>query len=179
MVQPDASTVSPSRNGSTAPRRRRFDRGLVIASIVLATGLVLIGYAALNAVTGDERTSLPEAIERISPLPDAVNVPNQSAIVVDLADGYTGRLIVDGQVFDASGPGALQIAATLPEPGVQVVRQPGVAFDAGTNVLQLTPGDEIGIPRWSVGLHLVTVEYWPIVAGPAESVAYRWQFTIV
>lgn len=177
------SADSTASTASTGPRRRRFDRGLLIASIVLATGIVLIGYAALSSVTGDDRTNLPEAIERISPLPDAINVPNQSPIIVDLADGHTGRLIVDGQVFEAPGSGALQVGAvtatTSPEPGTQIVRQPGLTFDPGSNVLQLTPGEQIGIARWSVGLHLVTVEYWPIVDGPEQSQAYRWQFTIV
>lgn len=175
----DPSTGTPRR---AAPGRRRVDRGLLIASLVLATGAVLVVYATLNAITGDERTKLPAAIESISPLPDAINVPNRTSIVVDLADGYVGRLIVDDQAFEAPGSGALQISATIPpppEPGVQVVREPGLDFEPGTNRLVLVPGPQIGIERWSAGTHLVTVEFWPIVDGPDNAEIYRWQFAIV
>ena len=56
---------------------------------------MLIGFALARSVTGDEVTDLPSAIEDITPAPDAVQVLQQTQVVVDLAEGYEGRLVID------------------------------------------------------------------------------------
>lgn len=156
--------------------KRPVDRQLLVASLVIAAGLVLIGFAFMRSVTGSERTKLPDQIERISPLPDAITVPSRSGVVVDLADGYTGRLVVDGTAFPTQ-----QLSDANREPGTQVVVPPGVVFEGGTNTLTLTLGDEVGFDEWPDGVHLIDVEYWPILDGEdsAAAGAYRWSFSIV
>ena len=70
-----------------------------MASLAIAVGLVLIGWAVVRGVTGDDVSELPDAIEQIAPVPDAVQVLAQSQVIVDLAEGYEGRLPIDGVEF--------------------------------------------------------------------------------
>ena len=67
------------------PRRRRIDRGLLVASLAIALGVVIVGYGLIVSVTGDEATKLPAEIDSVAPVPDAVQVLSQTNVVVDLA----------------------------------------------------------------------------------------------
>lgn len=175
------NTGSPTGDDERSRRHgppRRFDPRLAVASVAIAVGLVLVGLSLRYAVTGDEVTKLPDAIEAITPVPDAVQVPSQTEIVVDLADGYTGELRIDG--VDYPTIDRRDLLATEPEPGTQVDVPAGVVFDPGSNTLTFHAGEEVGFDEFGVGNHQVSVIYWKIVDGPGPGGrSYHWTFNVV
>ena len=112
-----------SDSGPSPRRRRRPDPKLALASLAIAFGLVLIGYGLVRSVTGDEVTNLPSAIEAISPVPDAVQVPAQTEVLVDLEASYAGRLTIDGAALETVDISTLTNEGV--EPGAQVDVPPG------------------------------------------------------
>jgi hypothetical protein len=159
------------------PARRRIDPKLLLASLAIATGLVLIALALVRAVTGDEAAHLPAAIETVTPAPAAIQVPQQSQVIVDLVSGYEGRLVID----DVELPtvrldtlGSLDV-----EPGEQIDIPPGVVFEPGNSTLTYTPTEDAPIERFAPGNHVITVIYWPTEQGPDRARSFRWTFTAV
>jgi hypothetical protein len=164
--------------GPTPTRRRRFDVQLAIASLVIACGLALIVFGLLRSVTGDDVTKLPDAIESISPVPDAVQVPSQTDVFVDMDAGYGGRLEIDGVSFDTVDLDTLRTADI--EPGAQVDVPAGVVvYDAGNATLRFTPARDTAIERFAEGNHTVRVEYWRLEQGPGRAKSYTWTFHVV
>ena len=104
---------------------------------MIAVGVVLIVFAVARSVTGDEATDLPDAIESISPAPDAVQVLQQTQVVVDLAEGYEGRLIIDDLALPTIRLD--ELASVDVAPGEQVEVPPGVVFEPGNGTLTFTP----------------------------------------
>jgi hypothetical protein len=155
----------------------RIDRKLAVASLAIAIGLVLIGWAVVRGVTGDDVSQLPEPIERIDPVPDAVQVLAQSQVVVDLAEGYEGRLRVDGIDFPTMR--MEELTDDDVEPGEQVEIPPGVVLEPGNDTLTFTPGPGIEIESFDDGLHRVTVLYWPVERGEGAARSYSWAFNVV
>lgn len=175
----------------TPTRRRRwrglfrgpFDWKLAVASLAIALGLAMIVFAISRSVTGDEVTKLPDQIESISPVPDAVQVPSQTNIVVDLVDGYAGELTIDGVTYPTQRPRAVVDTGedVLPA-GVQVDVREGVVYDPGSFTLTFTPGEDVGFDEWDAGNHIVSVLYWEerdgeVVDGTVRG--YTWTFNIV
>ncbi len=119
---------------------------------------MLIGVAVSRSVTGDEATDLPDAIESIFPVPDAVQVLQQTQVVVDLAEGYEGRLIIDDLALPTIRLD--ELASVDVAPGEQVEVPSGVVFEPGNGTLTFTPGDPSTIERFDPGSHTVTVIYW-------------------
>ena len=148
-----------------------------MASLAIAIGLVLIGWAIVSGVTGDEVTKLPDAIEQTAPVPDAVQVLAQSQVIVDLAEGYEGRLIVDGVEFPTMR--LEELTNDNVEPGEQVEIPAGVVFEPGNDTLTFTPGPDIEITRFSEGGHTVRVVYWRASVGEQEARSYTWTFNVV
>ncbi len=126
---------------------------MLAASLAIAFGLVLIGFAVSRSVTGDEATDLPDAIESVSPVPDAVQVLQQTQVVVDLAEGYEGRLIIDDLALPTIRLD--ELASVDVAPGEQVEVPPGVVFEPGNGTLTFTPGDPSTIERFDPGSHTV------------------------
>jgi hypothetical protein len=157
--------------------RRRIDRKLLLASIAIALGIVLIGVALVRSVTGDEAADLPSAIESVIPVPSAVQVPQQSQVIVDLETGYEGRLIVDDVALDTVRLDDL--AAIDVEPGEQVDVPPGAVFEPGNGTLTYTPAEGAPVERLAPGNHVVTVIYWLSEEGPSRARSYSWSFTAV
>lgn len=162
---------------AAAPATRRpFDWRLALGCLPIAVGLVLIGFGVLRSVTGDDVTNLPAAIENINPTPDAVQVPSQSTVVVDLAEGYEGRLIIDDVEFETQ---RLEDLTANPEPGTQVNIPAGVVFEPGNDTLTFTPGADIAIDVFGQGNHTVKVEFWRVELGPDDARTYNWTFNVV
>ncbi len=156
---------------------RRIDRKLLWPSLAIAVGVVLIGFALARSVTGDDVTDLPSAIEEITPAPDAVQVLQQTQVVVDLAEGYEGRLIIDDiplETVRLDDLGTLDV-----EPGEQVDVPPGVVFEPGNGTLTFTPSGDAPISSFDPGSHLVQVVYWPTVEGEQRARSYTWAFTAI
>jgi hypothetical protein len=157
--------------------RRRVDPKLLAASVAIALGIVLIGVALVRSVTGDEAADLPAAVEAVMPVPSAVQVPQQSQVVVDLEAGYEGRLILDDVALDTVRLD--ELAAVDVEPGEQVDVPPGAVFEPGNATLTYTPAEGAPVERFAPGNHVVTVIYWRSEEGPSRARSFNWSFTAV
>ena len=158
-----------------APRRRkRPDRGLLIASFVIACGFALIVWGFFTAITGDEGVTRPEQIESISPVENAVQVLQQEGVAVDLQFGFEAVLIIDGIELETTNIGRLEA-----EPG-QLLEFPSTAiFDPGNSIISFTPADDAAITEWSEGRHEARVLYWKIEEGRGSARSYNWSFEVV
>jgi hypothetical protein len=156
---------------------KRLDKKLLLASLLIAFGLVLIGVAVSRSVTGNEAAHLPAAIEDITPAFDAVQAPQQTAVIADLATGYEGRLIIDGVALPTIRADA--VGNQDVEPGAQVKTPAGVRYEPGNATLTFTPGDGQAIKNFDAGVHNVTVIYWKIIEGEQTARSYNWSFTTV
>ena len=158
--------------------RRPFGRpkwSLLLVSLVMAICVVAVGYAFSIAVTGKARQQLPDAIENTDPVRDAVQVPAQTEVFVDMQAGYTGVLTIDGLELRTVDTRDLQDAA---KPGQQIKLPPTTIYDAGNATLTFKPSKEADIPDFSQGMHLVTVTYWKVIEGRAHARTYTWQFNV-
>jgi F0F1-type ATP synthase membrane subunit c/vacuolar-type H+-ATPase subunit K len=167
----------PTPDGARRPWYRRLDKKLILASAAIAVGLVMIGYALTSAVTGNEAAHMPAAVEEVTPVFDAMQVPQQATVIADLAAGYEGRLIVDGVELPTIRQD--QIGNIDIKPGEQIAVPPGAIYEPGNATLTFTPGDGQAIDNFDEGRHTVTVIYWKILDGPDVSRSYSWSFTTV
>jgi len=174
----DVST-SPIRDEQPANRPwwRRIDRTLLLVSFVVAVGMMLVIRGVLVGVTGDARSDLPDQVERVDPVPEAVRVLAQTSVFVDLAPGYTGRLVIDGAEIETIGID--EIGDDQVEPGQQVAVPPATIYEPGNATLTFTPSAGAPIEEFVEGLHDVTVIFWRIEDGPARSRSYSWTFNTV
>jgi hypothetical protein len=160
-----------------SPRGRRIDRGLLAASAAIALGLVIIGVGLVVSVTGDERSNLPDEIQEVTPVPDAVQTLSQSSVVVDLVDGFTGVLVLDGVELETVNLD--QIGAVDVEPGKQVDVPPVTVYEPGNATLTFTPTEGAVIEEFDSGLHRAEVVYWRIAEGRQRSDSFVWTFNVI
>ena len=106
-----------------------------------------------------------------------MQVPQQATVIADLADGYEGRLIVDGVEIPTIRQD--EIGNIDIKPGEQVTVPPGAVYEPGNATLSFTPGDGQAIDNFDEGRHTVTVIYWKILDGPGLARSYTWSFTTV
>lgn len=163
-----AETTSPER------RRRRVDKGLLAASLVIAAGLVLIAWGMISAVTGDEGVDRPDEIESVFPVENATQVLQQTNVRVDLEAGYGAELEIDGVLLPTTRLGEVEA-----EPGEQVNLPPTAVFDAGNSVISFQPVDGAPIEEFSEGRHQVRVIFWNIEDGREYARSYVWSFDVV
>jgi hypothetical protein len=158
------------------PRRwwRRVDRGLLVASLVIAAGLLLIIWGFFTAITGDDGVDRPEAIEELSPVENAVQVLQQEQIRVDLEFGYEATLVIDGVALPTTVLTEIETA-----PGTQVDLPPTAILDVATGVITFQPSDGAPIESFPEGRHEVRLIYWRTTDGPDSARNYRWSFTVV
>ena len=174
-------TASPARRTlrpwADQPRSKVISAFIVSAALALGLALVLVGVG--NSVTGREQSNLPDEIERVQPgLGD--KVLNQANIVVDLAPGYTGRLIIDDvALVTESTAEAEPTGGNAGAPTTTIEIDPdAVRFDAGTNTLSFQPGPQTFVERFDVGRHLVKVIYWKQTESEVSSFSYTWYFDV-
>jgi hypothetical protein len=162
-------------------RRRRLDRGLLIASFVIACGVVLIVYGFLAAVTGSDGIDRPDAIESIQPVENAVQVLQQERVVVDLQFGYEARLEIDGVELPTTIIGQSDVDPSRQEapPGQQVDLPPTAVFDPGNAVISFQPVEGAPIESFSQGRHEARVVFWRTQDGPETARSYSWSFDVV
>ena len=158
-------------------RLHRIDRKLLFASLAIAVGLVLITLGLLRSVSGDEVTRLPEAIDGITPAPDAEQVLQQTQVVVDLAEGFEAELTVDGVALPTIRLD--ELAPVDVEPGEQVDVPPGAIFEPGNGTLTFTPGEGTVVETFDPGAHTVTVTYWRSADGRDTARSYGWTFEVI
>jgi len=174
--------TAPEQHADTAFERpkRRLDRGLLIASLVIAGGLILVIFGMTTALTGDDGVDRPEAIESVQPVENAVQVLQQERVVVDLQPGYEARLVIDGVELPTTVIGQSDVDPfNQPEPGQQVDLPTTAVFDPGNAVISFQPVEGALIESFSEGLHEARVIYWRIEDGPEQARSYRWEFNVV
>ena len=174
--------VPPDPAPSSAPPHRRswwqrVDRSLLVVSFVVAVGLMFVIRGVMVGVTGDDRSDLPDQIERVDPVPDAVRVLAQTSVFVDLAEGYTGRLVVDGEEIETISIDA--IGNEQVESGEQVALPPATIYEPGNATLTFTPTAGAPVEEFDEGLHEATVVFWRIEDGPGRARSYTWSFNTV
>lgn len=173
----DGSTADGS---APAGRRRRIDRGLLVASFVIACGIALIVYGFVVAVTGDEGIDRPDAIESVQPVENAIQVLQQERIVVDLQAGYEARLILDGIELPTTVIGQSDVdPSEAAEPGQQVDLPPTAVFDPGNAVISFQPVEGAPVESLEEGVHEVTVVFWRTIDGPERARSYSWSFEVI
>jgi hypothetical protein len=171
---PDSPHDSAAPLPAAATGRKRPDRGLLIASFVIASGMALIIWGFFTAITGDEGVERPAQIESISPVENAVQVLQQEGVSVDLQFGYEAALIIDGIELETTNIGELEA-----EPG-QLLALPSTAiFDPGNSIISFSPAEDAAITEWSEGRHQARVVYWKIEEGRDNARSYNWAFEVV
>ena len=161
-------------------RKRSFDRGLFIASVVIAAGLIAIVFALTSAITGDDGIDRPEAIESVQPVENAIQVLQQERIVVDLQSGYEAVLIIDGVELPTTVIGQSDVdPAVQAEPGQQIDLPTTAVFDPGNAVISFQPVDGALIESLEEGTREATVRFWKIEDGPEQAREYSWTFEVI
>jgi hypothetical protein len=177
---PERIPGDTSDTTASARPRRRLDRGLLIASLAIAGGLVLIIFGFTTALTGDDGIDRPEAIESVQPVENAVQVLQQERVVVDLQAGYEARLVIDGIELPTTVIGQSDVDPfEQPAPGQQIDLPTTAVFDPGNNVISFQPVEGAPIESFTEGLHDVQVIFWKIEDGPEQALSYRWEFNVI
>ncbi len=168
-------------DAESAPRRRRaFDRGLFVASLAIAIGLVLIIFGFTSAITGTDGIERPDEIESVQPVENAVQVLQQDQIVVDLLPGHEARLVLDGVELPTTVIGQSDVdPAVQAQPGQQIDLPTTAVFDPGNAVISFQPVDGALIESLTEGSHEATVYFWTIEDGPDQASSYSWTFEVV
>jgi hypothetical protein len=177
----DTDVVGDDLAPSTIPSsKRRFDRGLLIASLAIACGLLLVIFGVTTALTGDDGIDRPDAIESVQPVENAVQVLQQERVVVDLEPGHEARLVIDGIELPTTIIGQTDVDPfEQAEPGQQVDLPTTAVFDPGNAVISFQPVEGALIESFEQGLHEARVIFWRIEDGPEEARSYRWEFNVV
>jgi hypothetical protein len=155
------------------PKRRIDWSKLAIAAIAtLGIGLIVAGLAA--ARTGDERTPkiTDPAVEQVFPK-DGDLVLRQSQVGVDLAPGYRGVLIIDGQELPIS-----DLVAIDPATGAQPVLSLDAQFDPAQNTVTFTPREGAAIESFAPGDHGATAVFWREGDSRLQGRSFSWQFKV-
>lgn len=101
-------------------------------------------------------TVQPATIESISPSPDDLVGPRPD-IAVDLANGYTGVIQVDG----------------IEIPNDQTIRVDSLGQ------FTFRPGPDYDIEAFEPGVHTVRVIYWPVTSTRSDSAnTFDWSFRV-
>jgi hypothetical protein len=176
----DADAKDTAGAAPTGRRGRRLDRGLLIASLAIAGGLLLIIFGFTTALTGNDGIDRPDAIESVQPVENAVQVLQQERVVVDLEAGYEARLVIDGIELPTTVIGQSDVDPfEQPAPGQQVELPTTAVFDPGNSVISFQPVEGAPIESFTEGLHEVQVIFWKIEDGPEQALSYRWEFNVI
>jgi len=155
--------------------RRRIDGPKLAISlgVVVAIALFVVGFSM--ARTGDEATPLitDPAVERVIPQQGAL-VLRQSQVGIDLAPGYRGVLVIDGQELPTSDLVAVDPAAGGTVPAVP----PGAQFDPAQNTVVFTPREGALIEEFSPGPHTATAVFWKLDQSREQARSFTWHFKV-
>lgn len=159
--------------------RRSIDVKLLIASFVIAAGIVLVILGFRASVTGREEQQLPDAIEEVEPIRGATQTPSQSDVFVDLLPGYDAVLVLNGVELETVSLDDLGTGTSVPRPGEQLAVPLAVIHEPGNNTFSYTPTEGAPIERFEVGLNTAEVIYWKTIEGRGRARSYTWTFTVV
>lgn len=163
---------------SSAPDapRRRVDRGLLLASLAIAAGIVIVVWGVLSSTTGAPTVRLPEGLERVSPTPGSPRVLAQENIVAELEQGYTGVFVINGveiETINLDEIGVIDI-----EPGRQIDLPPVTIFEPGNATLTYRPQRGSAVEQFSTGQQEVQVIFWRLDEGRIRPSSFTWTFDV-
>ncbi len=154
-----------------AVARRPLDLRRLGASLLIAGALALIIYGFASAETGNEAVEINDpAVERVVPSPGAL-VLRQSQVGADLAPGYRGVLIIDGNELptdDMQPAGAASSAGPIT----------GAQFDPALNTVLYLPREGAVLPEFAPGEHHITVVYWKMDETRDQARQFDWTFKV-
>jgi hypothetical protein len=146
-------------------------------SMAIAVGLVLVVLGVNSAVTGKDAQKLPDQIESILPVRSAIQVQSQEPVVVDLAEGFTGELRLNGVAIETVS--LANATAGSFDPGKQVTLPKATIFEPGNDTLTFSPTEGAPVEAYNSGVNTVTLTYWKIIDGPKAARTFTWQFDVV
>ena len=149
----------------------RLDGRRLLASLVVAVALALIIFGFASAQTGDQAVEITDpGIERVLPLPGAL-VLRQSQVGADLAPGYRGVLVIDGNELPTED---VQTAGANPNAGPIT----GAQFDPALNTVLYLPREGAVLPEFAPGDHRITVVYWKMEETRDQARQFDWTFKV-
>lgn len=148
----DASTPPASPAGAR-PRRRLQPHHAVFAllAVVVVVCVVVLFKKAQSGSNGLDNA----AIDRLIPAPNA-KILAQDTIGIDLADGYTATLALNG--------------TQIPDDQLTVVPQ--------LNQVTFTPGPGKDTQLVAAQQNCLVATYWRLSTGPSQSQTQSWCFTV-
>ena len=150
--------MADSSTAATPARRRLFQHPGRVA-IVAVTLLVVVNLFVFLLNQSDTSPSsdkaLPADIQAVSPKPNELT-GLVDTVTVDLADQYTGVLVIDG--------------IEIPEDQLDRV--------VGIQQVSFRPGPDKAISRFRAGDNTVVVKYWNgrLQDRPDTTFSYSWRF---
>jgi hypothetical protein len=148
----DAPTP-PAAAPAARPRRRLQPHHAVFALliVVVVVCVVVLFKKAESGTNGLDNS----AIDRLIPAPDA-KILQQDTIGIDLADGYTATLALNG--------------TTIPDDQLTIVPQ--------LNQVTFTPGPGKDTQLIPAQKNCLVATYWLLSTGPSQSKTQSWCFTV-
>ncbi len=153
------------------------DKVMLGMIVLLLLGSLLVARGLLVGITGDDRADLPALIESVEPVPEAVQTLNQSSVFVDLAEGHTGVLVIDGIEIETRNID--ELSSDTVAPGQQIELPPVTRYEPGNATLTFTPSSTARISQFVDGEHTVEVIYWPVDEGRRFARSFTWTFNVV
>jgi hypothetical protein len=152
----------------------RLNRNRLAFSLAVAAAFALIVWGLNDGISGDRAVAKPLTIDRLVPNPGDI-VLRQSQIGADLANGYRGQLVIDGQEIPTYD---LVPSAALCSPVTQGYSGHDTVFDPGEGTLFFTPGPESTIQKFAPGVHSITVKMWKLCDDPNTAAPFTWSFKV-
>ena len=140
-----------------------------IAILAIVAALVALIVIANSATTGSSAASqsLPDEVDRLIPVSDGT-ILRQETIGIDVADGYTASLTVNG------------VAITNPiqyREGTEELVEDGLVINAETGLYTYTPREDGLIERFETGENCVDANVWKSDAEPTSGRTVSWCFS--
>jgi hypothetical protein len=150
-VADSAAHRRAERAAERAPLKARIAIGLLVLGCLVG---VTWGFGSTKNQTEGQ---LPSSIESVSPVNNALTVPAQSTITVNLKFGYDADLIIDG---------------------VEIPRDQ-TKYDKATAELRFTPGPDKDLKVLPGGTRRAMIVYWPLTGTrEANGEIYQWTFSV-
>lgn len=150
----------------------RLDRQRLITSGIAALALAFIVYGCNSGVTGAAAVHPPAGVERFVPAPGEL-VLRQTQIGADLATGFRGILVIDGQTVPT-----YDLAPNDCSENTQRFTGKDAVFDPGQNTVYYTPGPGSTIERFAPGEHRVSVVFWRLCENQDTAKTATWSFKV-
>jgi len=149
--------ASTTKDPPVTRARRRLDLRTAGLSLLAAGALALIVLGFASAKTGKQAVTITDpAVERLIPKPGDL-ILRQSQVGVDLAPGYRGYLVIDGQViptYDVQAPNV------SPGQNTNVGQPVDARYDPGQNTVLYAPQVGATIEAFSPGPHTISAFFW-------------------